>query len=545
MKVAPTPERRGRLRLCVLGILFLGALLRISHLSDPLDYDEIWTYTFYSTQPLSVIFTDLATPNNHPFNSLMVKITTLFAGPVPLVMRLPVALAGILTLPLIGLVALYATRSIRVALWGMFALAFSVSAAQYAQCARGYEYQLFFLLLFAWAQISFSRGKKWGMWGIPLAGILAILSLPTSLLYLIPLGLFHYIPRRRNKKLFTSYAVLGLFALGYFGLNYAKFNAGRETFGIPIASASAFGEFFVSRLRELWWWPLLPLSFAGFFFLKRRRVGWCACLLVVFPLAAALLSRAGEARVYLPVVIPLSLGLAGLAARWRRGGVLLAPLIVGGYCLMLPAWTGPHWTRVFDATRTFPPETLVVYSGSNGLPILWNNGDDVLADQWQRNSIAPRERLLLQGGYVRTNGLNGINEAQSETTLEVSGETQSVLLDTMPGKIYALFALQEPPKPGDVLVFLLPPGASEQAVQRRRELVNAKKGWILLNGMFAQTLRTPAGEMRYVFLAVRAGEGEEELWRELMRGPGVFYRVLPVRNAAGDSPQERLKTVEK
>ena len=50
-------------------ILFLGIFFRLQGIiSRSLEYDEIWTLLHYSNKSLYVIFTKLATPNNHPIN---------------------------------------------------------------------------------------------------------------------------------------------------------------------------------------------------------------------------------------------------------------------------------------------------------------------------------------------------------------------------------------------------------------------------------------------------------------------------------------------
>lgn len=59
----PDADQRTRFfRLLWIGTLLVGALLRISGLFSSLEYDEIWTLESFAPQPLSVIFTDLASP---------------------------------------------------------------------------------------------------------------------------------------------------------------------------------------------------------------------------------------------------------------------------------------------------------------------------------------------------------------------------------------------------------------------------------------------------------------------------------------------------
>ena len=68
-------ERRKTAGFLIAGavILLAAALLRILAFSPGLEYDEIWTMRNYSARDLWTILNDLATPNNHPLNSLFVK----------------------------------------------------------------------------------------------------------------------------------------------------------------------------------------------------------------------------------------------------------------------------------------------------------------------------------------------------------------------------------------------------------------------------------------------------------------------------------------
>lgn len=77
----------------------VAALFRLFRLDAALEYDEIWTLENYASASLKVIFTELALPNNHPLNSLAVKLTA-FSGGAPQWIRLVPFLAGVLAVPL-------------------------------------------------------------------------------------------------------------------------------------------------------------------------------------------------------------------------------------------------------------------------------------------------------------------------------------------------------------------------------------------------------------------------------------------------------------
>ena len=59
-------------KLLLLLILF-GCATRVGNMFAALDYDEIWTMTYFSSKGIKAIFTELSLPNNQVLNSLCVK----------------------------------------------------------------------------------------------------------------------------------------------------------------------------------------------------------------------------------------------------------------------------------------------------------------------------------------------------------------------------------------------------------------------------------------------------------------------------------------
>ena len=96
--------------------MILALCLRLPWMYNAFEYDEIWSLQNYG--PLSVwqILTDLGLPNNHPLNSLWMKI---FAGTDSrIVLRMHSLLAGLGTVLAGGWFALYYFRSRRAA-WAL------------------------------------------------------------------------------------------------------------------------------------------------------------------------------------------------------------------------------------------------------------------------------------------------------------------------------------------------------------------------------------------------------------------------------------------
>ena len=151
---------------------------------------------------------------------------------------------------------------------------------------------------------------------------------------------------------------------------------------------------------------------------RRGRARWlpiAAALLL--PLALAPLTRGGPARVYLPLAAAFALLYGGTAAllfrRLRRehGGPLpygtallvLVPLIL---CWNARRdWRPVDWPEVFAAAETAPPDTLVIYTATDDLPLVWNVPE--AAEAAYGRMLAPRPRQLL---LVRPrDGISGLS----------------------------------------------------------------------------------------------------------------------------------------
>ena len=66
--------------LTVLTIIVAALILRGLFLNRILEYDEIWTLKNYAPLDFTEIFQELATPNNHPVNTLIIKFISGFSG---------------------------------------------------------------------------------------------------------------------------------------------------------------------------------------------------------------------------------------------------------------------------------------------------------------------------------------------------------------------------------------------------------------------------------------------------------------------------------
>jgi Dolichyl-phosphate-mannose-protein mannosyltransferase len=80
-------------------ITLAGAVLRARYLSQPMRYDEAFTYLAYASRPLAKGLARYDYPNNHLFHTLLVHVATTVFGNHPWAIRLPAYLAGVALVP--------------------------------------------------------------------------------------------------------------------------------------------------------------------------------------------------------------------------------------------------------------------------------------------------------------------------------------------------------------------------------------------------------------------------------------------------------------
>ena len=121
-------------------LLFLALFavaLRIGNLFSALDYDEIWTMTYFSSKGVKAIFTELSLPNNQVLNSLCVKGALALGVPVWGI-RLHSLIAGVLAVMLMVPIGIRMGKTRGAGFWSAVFLLCSAPAAIYSQLARGY-----------------------------------------------------------------------------------------------------------------------------------------------------------------------------------------------------------------------------------------------------------------------------------------------------------------------------------------------------------------------------------------------------------------------
>lgn len=386
-----------------------GTAFRCQGLNRFLEYDEVWTFQCYVPLPWHTIFTDLATPNNHCLNSLLIKglyctfPDSCSAG----LIRLPVLAAGILLL-ILALCAVWKTvrqpgALFMTAVW----LAFQADLIHYSRTARGYSLQCLFVLAFFLLLVRPVR-SSWS-WKTALllfsCAVCACLSVTSGLIFVGACGaawlLCFAAARWKRKKPgpvfpavsekggWKSVAAAGIaflvFAGLWYGCQYTKLKQGQQ-FGTDLSSLFDFLRFCGSTLSGLHLPLLLLLTAAGLFVRKRNPFRFLFAFSLIFcglVLLSALATKAGPLRVYLPLCAPLTVsGAAALTVlcravrrpRWSLAAGLLAsilPLAVFPECMGKTEPPGSEHIAA-EVMKETPKNVAVIYRRGDEVPVLFN-----------------------------------------------------------------------------------------------------------------------------------------------------------------------------
>ena len=435
-------------------LLLFACATRLNNIFAALDYDEIWTMTYFSSKGIKAIFTELSLPNNQVLNSLCVKGILALEAPLWCI-RLHSFIAGVLAVMLTIPIGIRLGGSRGAGFWSACFLLCSAPAAAYSQLARGYELQIFFLLLYTWGLL-FAGVKKYHLWAagaVAAGGVGAVLTLPTSVIYLgvITLCAFFARPRMPDKKLLMLLGAGVLFCGFWYGINLSQFRAGQQ-FGTVITSHKAFFTFAFNTLDALV--PVLwcPFLLGGLLLLPRRRGAILACGIALV-LLSAFVTRGGPVRVYIPLAVFAALLCgAGVDRLCRKAGkkwfvpALCALLCcAGGFYFNMKTWAPPDWYALFAKGRSQPQSTLVIYSGTNSFPVMWNNQPHSLADNSARIAAPLLEKLLC---FTAKGELNGVDEKFNESTLPL--KTRGIPADG--GYLYSLEAISVPSDGDEVIL---------------------------------------------------------------------------------------------
>ena len=432
-------------------LVVLGCILRFQDLFIAFQYDELWTLQFYANGAVGKIFRDLATPNNHPLNSLLMKWSLFFSGGAPstFFFRLPAFIAGIGCMVLMIPLAMFFTRSRTGTLAALFLLAVNPWAILYSAQARGYSLQLFLLMLLGLCAVRlYQRAKNpllWSMGG-GVAAILAVLTISSSILFILPVFGILFL-KRRDICGWVLYGISGIFCVCWYLVNFAQFRAGQQ-FGVDLNTVESLVEHFCKTP-----WSLCGAALLFALVPLKKRDSWGLYLCFAFPFLAAFASKAGGTRVYLPCIIPCFLlagmGITGLFQKFHRKALTALFLL-----LAAGAWHGQteyekirliDWWELFAMHKNIPQNTVIVYPGNYTYPAQMNNPG--IGEDFVNRLIAP-EKLLM---FIDGNGINGVSGNWGEYCIKAKqGEVAD--FGICRGYLYRL--TEKSPAPGELVLII-------------------------------------------------------------------------------------------
>ncbi len=509
------------------GIAVLALILRLPWMYNALEYDELWSLQNYAPLSCGKILTDLGLPNNHPLNSLCMKITAGFDSRVML--RLHSLLAGMGTVICGGWFALYYFRSRKAALGAMLCLAVSSPLIAYSQAARGYSLQVFFITLFALSAVSLQprfRGKGLLRYlpvcGLVLAGIGAVWSVSSSALFLFPVSLaavWHgFLRWRKGDKEYTglaAFAVFGIFMLIWYGSLWQVMR-GAQGWAAPVTGIGMYAAWVWKTFWELGF-PFVLFALLAIF-RKNRLIAFT----VMVPVLLSILTNLAGTRVFLPLIPAFAVMTGHAAVRCRRCEWLL-PLVFAVFSLwQKPVWTSVDWYRVFDGARSMPQECLILYSATSGYPLSENNGKAALIDFVRRLQYAGKERTLI---FVGSPVLNGVDaEGREQEIAPVAG--RKIRLGGLDAWQLMVTPTECLPEKGDLLLAVVPPVRPEAAISLMRQLMQCGPGW-QLNRWLTRDIRQNGRDFLYRLVVFRV-EKPEALDAGLLKLPPqllTLYRI--------------------
>lgn len=417
----------------MIATIWLGAAQR------GLEYDELWTLNEYAHAPtIGRIFSD-TTPNNHPLNSWFIRLTTSLWGNSEMSVRLPALIAGTCLLICLPFVVHHLTQRWEVALLATAWVAGNAPLVHYAQAARGYSFQV--LLILAFAALILTAYRKRDQEGsylvlALLSGIVAMIALPTTVLFLPPVVLVDVMARARRWRRqvglrrariladewrpFLAYTTLALACAVWISRGSEGFVDSQTKYGDNISSVAQWLHFCVDTIRTLRLQPIAVLAVIGSCLCLTNRTMWTLNTTTLWLFVAAWLLSGLPPRAYVPLVpfmcMAAAMGLGrildlagGKMRRQLRCGITVAAAIlpVIGLPTAVRAWTALDWKHLVVGVReTAGPKTCIVYPVHDGYVLGYYYAPDILLESFHRLPSDAGSALVLTEAGGRMTGVD-------------------------------------------------------------------------------------------------------------------------------------------
>ena len=500
-------------------ILCIGAFLRIQELLHTLEYDEIWTLQTYLNQSIKRIFSDFDLPNNHPLNTIAVCLTY-FGKEYFWTIRLGSILASLGSIAA-GYFLVRRLANVQAGLFTALALAFLPNFVLFGSTARGYSGQLLFLLLTAFFLLKAKKSLVFSVLAI-ISGLLAAISLPTSILWLFPLGctiLLRSIKKKnfRDKSLFAI-IIIGICNAAWLLYNFQSYRKG-TAFQAELANKQLLTHLFniFSANGFPLWMTLL------FFILMFRKKLFSALLFVaLFAPLVTLFTTPGPYRVYQPSgvcsIMLISIALPQLSKKFLQKYRKFTPVIFIFLLLTMyfpvkkQSVREPDWKKFGEMISRQPPVLLPCFTATASFPAQWNfpKFSDEFIKRLQYCANQEYCIMLITGSEISGTGIN------SETVSHPMPQQAQQLIEQNSGMHTLKLKQISTVAPGTFSIILLPVQPTSQFNAAIKYLLNSGSKLIVLNSFMNFPLQIPsqAEALRYRMLAVTAGS-------ELRSSPGI------------------------
>lgn len=505
-------------------LILAGAVLRLPHLNGALEYDEIWTLEHYGKAPVSEIFANISLPNNHPLNSLWVKLA--YVKDWHFTIRLASFLSGIGGIAFAG----FAARQLAGPKAMLTAMLFCVIAPDliaYSQTARGYSMQLFLLLVFANLVLLIGKQSvKLVLPGLLASGFLAVLALPTSVLYLLPLSLYALylvscLADKRERLIYLAgMAVFAAGSGGWYFIQWENLKAA-QTWSIAINTLGDCVDWLVLVLTATGG----VLLFAALLSSPRNRAIWSLTALAVFPLAAAVLTKAGPPRAYLMLTVIAAIA-AAIAIEQSRGVrryfLLAAAVIIIAASKFTNVWGHTDWHQIYRQIAQLPPEVMVVTDANDCYPLLWNNRE-YLNNSGQRLK-APKSLLILN----ETQTVEGVNKRGETVIYPVAAPDKTLLIGRTHAAKMALTELPDGNLAPGALGLVTVYGAPDNVFTGIVGMLNLEESLIKVNPWLTYEARQNNVVFRFLAVIVKADDKTPLLLQKVVQLSHPYVKVYQI-----------------
>ena len=412
--------------------LFLSAIaMRLSLFYRSLQYDELWSLQFFSQMEWKKILFDLALPNNHPLNTLGIKIISQICDDIFCIRIFPLLCGILLPIP-IGFAVSTWYNDKRTGMLAAVLTAFSSPLVIYSALARGYIIQAFFFALTAAGFACFSEKnvKKHSITGfflIAIGGAGTILSVPTGVVFLAALVLAIFIPNRRKKPHKLLIAVLAAGAVltaAYYTATYSALTSATKW--------SVGGNCFINCGNILYHTGagLLISSLMAAYLAPEKTIPLLS--IPIFVLLTGAVTGLGPDRTYIIFALVFAAtGAAGIIELFKKNtlqkfaAAFLLIIFAGCQFLNAENFLLPDWKLADTKTSS---TTISVYPANSCYPLLWNKGTDFLKSY--QNTVG-KNFLDTVRVYAPEGVFNGMDSAfgekQIKTSLTAEGGTDKVL----------------------------------------------------------------------------------------------------------------------